>query len=171
MFKFSTGGAVAVVIALLDCIPAAAQTPIIAGDYVATIRVYCQPTLNLMHNNGSVDTVGLGASGLTSYSIELEYYDPRTIILTQNGYTESGSPVLLADDRNGTSGSPLAETHDSIITFYANGFQTVTINRVVYHVTWGLLKNTVLFEHVPMNFTLVGIDPHGCVSVSEHVRR
>jgi hypothetical protein len=163
------GSIAAAAIALINCTPAQSQVriPIISGDYVATIRVFCQPILNTTHKGGTIDSASLLQNQMNSYSIELEYYDVRTSVLTETGFTELGSPLLLNDDVNGASGTPLKEMKDSITTFYSNDLTTVTIGQTIYNVVWGLRKRDVV-----QYFVLQRLDPTThCVTQSEHVRR
>lgn len=164
-------GAAAVLALLFAIARALAQTPTIAGDYVSTTRVFCQPEVSVSHSSGLVTAVGLGAKALSSTSIALEYFDPRTAIYTAIGFSEKGTPVLLNDEVNGPSGTPFMESDDSLIYFYSNDATTVTLNGITYHATWGHLKNTRLFQAVPEYFSLVAIDSNGCVRQSDHVRR
>lgn len=169
-------GAAALVIVLATCTPALAQTPpTIAGDYVSTSRVYCQPFVSVGQGNGVVDSVTAAQKGLTSFSIALEYYDPRTTIVTAIGFSANGSAVLMNDSVNGLSGTPLTKVRDTQIFFYSNNLTTVTINGIAYHVTYGRLTNTAPelagFIGVPEYFNLVAIDSDGCIRESEHVRR
>jgi hypothetical protein len=165
-----TPGSVAIaVVALINCTPALSQVriPIISGDYVATIHVYCQPIFNINHNNGLISSVTLAQNPSTSYSIELEFYDARTSILTENGFTERGSSMLLNDDTAGPSGTPLTEVKDTITTFYSNDLATVTIGQTIYNVVWGLRK-----KDVAQYFVLQHLDPAThCMTQSIHVRR
>jgi hypothetical protein len=158
-------------IALTSATPAFAQIPTVAGDYVEISRIYCQPVVNVQQSKNGVTALALSETAPTSFSMALEYYDPRTTIVTKIGYSETGSAVLLNDSQSGVSGTPIAEKQHSDIFFYSNDLNTLTVNGVIYRVTWGTLKNTVLFTNVPMYFSLVAIDSNGCIRQSEHVRR
>lgn len=165
------GGLAALATALLQPAPAWSQAPVIAGDYVASFRVYCQPVLAPRRNHGELASVTLNQNAPTTFSIELEYYDPRTTIVTATGFTEAGSSLLLHDNLRGDSGTPFAETRDAEIFFYSNDQTSVTINGITYQVTWGHLQNTQLFAGVPQYFALSAVDADGCLRQSVHVRR
>jgi len=163
--------AVAVALGLSYPSCASARIPTVAGDYVATTRVYCQPVVQVSHRNGAVSSVILNNPGLTTYSIALEYFDPRTTLYTAIGFSEKGTGVMLNDDVSGPSGTPFNETPDQQIFFYSNTASTLTLNGITYNASWGHEKNTVLFKHVPEYFSLLAIDANGCVRQSDHVRR
>jgi hypothetical protein len=156
---------------LLHSAFASTRVPTVAGDYVATTRIFCQPVVQVTHSNGAVSSVILNNDGLTTYSIDLEYFDPRTTLYTAIGFSEKGTAVMLSDDVNGPSGTPFNETPDQDIFFYSNTATTLTLNGITYSATWGHEKNTVLFKHVPEYFSLLGIDANGCVIQSDHMRR
>ena len=164
-------GAAVLAFAAAYCAAASAQTPTVAGDYVATTRIYCQPLVEVAHNNGTVGSIALNNAGLTTYSIALEYFDPRTTLYTAIGFSEKGTAVLLNDNVNGPSGTPFNETPDQDIFFYSNTATTLTLNGITYNATWGHEKNTILFKNVPFFFSLLAIDANGCVIQSDHVRR
>lgn len=165
-------GAVAAV-GLLHSAFASTAAPTVAGDYVATTRIYCQPDVQVTHSNGAVNSAILANAGLTTYSIDLEYFDPRTTpsLYTAIGFSEKGTAVMLNDDVSGPSGTPFNETPDQDIFFYSNTATTLTLNGITYNATWGHEKDTVLFKNVPEYFSLLAIDPDGCVIQSDHVRR
>lgn len=165
-------GVVAAAACLLYGSPAWPQVvPTIAGDYVSSIQVHCQPVLGVDHSGGTVASLGLGNAGSTTYSIALDYYDPRIAIWTSAGWSETGSPVLSNDDINGRSGAPFSEAQVLHTGFYSNTATTVTLDGIVYQAIWGRLVNTLLFDNVPQFFTLTAIDSEGCVTIAEKVRR
>lgn len=158
--------AAAAAIGLLGCRPAFATIPLIKGNYVSTTWTYCQPTLNVYHSNGAVNIIALSESAPTSKSVTLEYYDPRTNVVTITGFNEAGSSLLLDDDINGVTGAPFKENPVSQSLPYSNTLATVTINGIDYHVEWGLRK-----KNVPQYFVLLRLVGNGCVTQSEKVRR
>lgn len=156
---------------LIHSASASARVPTVAGDYVATTRIYCQPVVQVTHTNGQVTSVVLNNAGSTTYSIDLEYFDPRTTMYTAIGFSEKGTAVMLNDSVNGPYGTQFNETPDQDIFFYSNTATTLTLNGITYNATWGHEKDTVLFKNVPEFFSLLAIGANGCVIQSDHVRR
>lgn len=167
--KWSVYGAAVFVVALSCCASAYARgsIPVIRGNYVSTSRVYCQPVVNIYHNNGAINIMTLTQNEATSYSTAIEYYDPDTGMVTITSISEAGTSLLLDDDQAGVEGTPLRETPQTSVTVpFSNTLSAVTINGVSYHVEWGLRQ-----QNVAQFFVLLHLDANGCVTQSEKTRR
>lgn len=164
--RLANGGAAIVVTAVLFSCPAVAHVPTIAGNYVSVTRVYCQPTLNVVHSGASVSSVTLTQTAPTAYSTELEFFDPHTNRVKITSVAETGSSLLLNDDVSGLSGMPFQTASGSQKFSYSNDATTVTINGIKYHAEYGLQVNGVV-----QYFALLVLGANDCVEQSEKLRR